>query len=243
LILLLQRESGGFFPAFDASLRRGAEGPDTPHAAGLALLALVLVEQALPQLERSGAEPLPTAGAVRAAIDRAMTFYSGPYWPAPLREVFFFDEGWHCQAAQKALASHRNESYENLCLDYVAARSSWVLRGKDTPEPSLVGGWSVSRLFPPQHGVTATFSQALGAAVAIKLARGMKVEADLLLLREVTAFLLRAQWRRPDCYACKTPERAVGGFSQHLASPHIRTHYVHEAMTALAKAAHLLKLR
>jgi hypothetical protein len=169
-----------------------------------------------------------------------MAFYGGPYWPRPLRDFFFFEEGWHCLAARHALTSHRNDGYEQLCIDYVASRLRFVARADDTSEPNFVGGYGLGDLFPPRNTATAGLGEALNAAIAIKKKRGMPVDADKALLRDLVGFLLRAQWSEASCYACRKPQTVVGGFSQQLASPSIRIDYVQHAMSAIGHGGRLL---
>jgi hypothetical protein len=238
----LQRENGSFFPAFDAEARRGRGEHEILYAAGQAVLSLVLLEQQLDSLKGSAAEPLPSRDRLKGALDRAMAFYGGPYWAKPLRDFYFFEEGWHCLAARHALSSHRNDGYEQLCIDYVASRQRSVASARDTSEPNFVGGlgFGAADLFPPRNTATAGMGEALDAAIAIKLKRGMNVDADKAVLRDLLGFLLRAQWSEAGCYACKRPETIVGGFSQQLASPSIRIDYVQHAMSAIGQGGKLL---
>jgi hypothetical protein len=185
---------------------------------------------------------LPKPDVLKQALDRAMTFYGGPYWPTPLRNFFFFEEGWHCLAARTALTSHRNDAYEQLCIDYVASRKRFIVRQGDTSEPNFVGGYGMSDLFPPRNTATAGVGEALNASIAIKLKRGLAVDEDKALLRDLVTFLLRAQWSRTGCYACRDPEQVAGGFSQQLASPGIRIDYVQHAMAAIGHGSKLLGL-
>ena len=240
LVLSLQRNNGSFFPTFDGVTKRGTGEHELLYAAGQALLSLVLLEQQLDKLQGSAAEPLPSAEKLKTALDRALAYYGGPYWPRPLRDFFFFEEGWHCLAARHALTSHRNDSYEQLCIDYVASRERFVTRAGDTSEPNFVGGYGVADMFPPRNTATAGLGEALDAAIAIKQKRGLNVDADKALLRELVGFLLRAQWSEAGCYACKEPGDVIGGFSQQLASPSIRIDYVQHAMSAIGHGGELL---
>lgn len=240
LMLKLQRDNGSFYPALDEKTLRGTGDHEQLYAAGQAVLAMVLLEQQLGELKGTAAEPLPSAAAVRGTLDRAMAFYGGPYWPRPLRDFFFFEEGWHCLAAKHALSSHRNDAYERLCIDYVASRKRFVTRSANTAEPNFVGGYGVSDLFPPRNTATAGLGEALNAAIAIRQKRGEDVSSDKLLLRDVVSFLQRAQWSEASCYACLKPQLVVGGFSQMLAAPDIRIDYVQHAMSAVGHGGRLL---
>jgi hypothetical protein len=242
LMLTMQRDNGSFYPAFDAATKRGTGQHEILYAAGQAVLSLVLLEQQLESLKGSAAEPLPAASKLKSVLDRAMAYYGGPYWAKPLRDFYFFEEGWHCLAARHALTSHRNDGYEQLCIDYVASRERWVARPGDTTEPNFIGGlgFGAADLFPPRNTATAGMGEALNAAIAIKQKRGMNVDADKAMLRDLVGFLLRAQWSEASCYACKQPRAVVGGFSQQLASPSIRIDYVQHAMAAIGHGGALL---
>jgi hypothetical protein len=242
LLLTLQRDNGSFYPAFDAATKRGTGQHEILYAAGQAVLSLVLLEQQLESLRGSAAEPLPAASKLKGALDRAMGYYGGPYWAKPLRDFYFFEEGWHCLAARHALTSHRNEGYEQLCIDYVASRERWVARSDDTSEPNFVGGlgFGAADLFPPRNTATAGMGEALNAAIAIKQKRGLNVDRDKGILRDLVGFLLRAQWAEASCYACRQPRAVIGGFSQQLASPSIRIDYVQHAMAAIGHGGALL---
>ncbi len=240
LMLTLQRANGSFFPAFDQGTKRGAGEHEILYAAGQAVLSLVLLEQQLASLKGSAAEPLPDSAKLKGALDRAMDYYGGPYWPKPLRDFFFFEEGWHCLAARHALTSHRHDGYEQLCIDYVASRMRFVARATDSAEPNFIGGYGVSDMFPPRNTATAGLGEALNAATTIKQKRGMNVDADKAILRDLVGFLLRAQWSEAGCYACRSPKAVIGGFSQQLASPGIRIDYVQHAMSAIGHGGRLL---
>jgi hypothetical protein len=240
MILHLQRENGSFYPELDVQTSRGKGDHEILYAAGQAVLSLVLLEQQLGALKGTEAEPLPDAGKLKGALDRAMTHYGGPYWPTPLRDFFFFEEGWHCLAARTALTSHRNDAYERLCIDYVTSRQRFIMRESWSSEPNFVGGYGMSDLFPPRNTATAGVGEALNAMIAIKQKRGMPVDDDKARLRDLVSFLLRAQWSDAGCYACKDPDLVVGGFSQQLASPSIRIDYVQHAMAAVGHGGRLL---
>ncbi len=240
LMFKLQRDNGSFYPAFDLRAGRGSGEGEIFYAAGQAVLSLVLLEQQLETLKGTAAEPLPSASAVKAALDRAMAYYGGPYWPKPLRDFFFLEEGWHCLAARHALTSHRNDSYEQLCIDYVGSRLRFVARAADSSEPNFVGGYGLGDLFPPRNTATSGLGEALNASITIKQKRGLPVDTDKALLRDLVTFLLRAQWSEAGCYACAKPNDVVGGFSQQLASPGIRIDYVQHAMSAIGHGGALL---
>jgi hypothetical protein len=228
-LLRMQRSNGSFAPNFEVSTGAPTGEHEALYAAGQAVLALVLLEQQLGELR---APQRPDAARVREAIDRAMNHYAGSYWPGVLRDFFFLEENWHCLAARAALSSHRNAEYERFCLDYVAFKSRLILRSGEV-ESDLVGGFGVSPLFEPHNTGSAGFAEALAAALAVQRARGDDTTANVATLRDVLGFLLRAQWDGASCFGCGELSRAVGGFSEHVASPSIRIDYVQHAMAAL----------
>lgn len=240
LVLELQRDNGSFYPLLDENTRKGSGEHEALYAAGQAVLSLVLLEQQLPALKGSEAEPLPSADTLKRTLDRAMSFYAGPYWPRPLRDFFFFEEGWHCLAARHALTSHRNDAYEKLCIDYVASRVRYVLRASETSEANFVGGYGLDDMFPPRNTATSGLGEALNASISIKQKRGLPVAEDKALLADLVTFLLRAQWTEAGCYACADPRLVVGGFSQMLGAPDIRIDYVQHAMAAIGHGGRLL---
>jgi len=242
LVLKLQRADGSFYPSFDERAQRGTGDSEALYAAGQAVLSLVLLEQQREKLAGGAAEPLPSTRDLARVIDRAMDFYGGPYWPRPLRDFYFFEEGWHCLAARHALTSHRRDAYEQLCIDYVASRARFVARSGDVADANFVGGYDfgLGGLLPPRNTATAGFGEALAASIAIKQRRGMDVRADKALMRDVVGFLQRAQWSEAGCYGCQKPDLTVGGFSQMLGAPDIRIDYVQHAMSAVAHGGALL---
>ncbi|NLE87343.1 MAG: hypothetical protein GX607_13195 [Myxococcales bacterium] len=226
-LLRLQREDGSFFPGYDLRAGHAAGEHEALYASGQAVLALVLLEQRLSSLEGA-----PDAERVGRAIDRAMDFYAGEYWPRLLRDFFYVEENWHCLAARAALSSHRRPHYERFCLDYVAFKSRLILREGEVA-PELVGGFGVTPLFEPHYTGTAGHGEALAAALAVQRARGEERTENLAVLEDLLGFLVRAQWDAASCFACSPRQRVLGGFSEHVASPIIRIDYVQHALAAL----------
>ncbi|HEY6876810.1 MAG TPA: hypothetical protein VI299_02280, partial [Polyangiales bacterium] len=237
-LLTLQREDGAFYPEFELTTGRPRGDFESLYAGGQTMLGLILVEQ----LVRASPSPhWPDAEQLQRGIERAMNHYGKHYWPRPLRSLFFLEENWHCLAARAALRSHRNEDYEQFCLDYARFKRRWILGEEASPEH--VGGYSMSDVFPPHAAVTAGFGETLSAALEIEHARGMDLREDQALLRNVLSWLLRQQWSADTCFACGAGGEAIGGFSEHTASPKIRIDYVQHAMAALRHGKQALALR
>lgn len=247
-LLKLQRESGGFYPAYEFSdpLEPGSEGglvdgPEPLYAGGQAVFALTLAERfVIESPEEARALGLPSREELGEAVERAMNFYAGPYWPRFLRELFFLEENWHCLAARAALAHHRNEAYENFCLDYARFKSRLVLDDKSRVAPELKGGHSLGNIIVPSNTPTAGLGEALAGAMAIKEARGDDLSADRETMRLILEYLLRQQWTPRNCFACTTHRNVLGGFSEAITIPEIRIDYTQHAWAALGHGGRFL---
>ncbi len=237
-LLTLQRDNGAFYPEFEFATGKPRGEFESLYAGGQALMGLVLAEQ----IVRADPGPhWPDPKQLHDGIERAMRYYAEDYWPKPLRSLFYIEENWHCLAAGAALASHRHEGYEQFCLDYAHFKKRWILGPEASPEH--VGGYSMSDIFPPHAAVTAGFGETLSAAIQIEHARGMDLRDDQAILRSALSWLIRQQWTPENCFACGSHGEAIGGFSEHTASPKIRIDYVQHSMAALAHGKQALALR
>jgi hypothetical protein len=238
-VLRMQRENGSFFPEFVLSAKAPRGEHESLYSAGQAVLALVLTEELA---KREPGLPLPPLAELTPAVDRAMDYYGNHYWPAALRSLFYLEENWHCIAAQAALRSHRNDAYERFCIDYTTFKSRLILRAADGADPEHVGGYSVTSMLPPHNATTAGFGEALAATLGVMKARGVESSRERTLMREVMGFLMSQQWTEEACLICEPEARAVGGFSEHSASPVIRIDYVQHAMAAIGHGGRELGL-
>jgi hypothetical protein len=223
LLLAMQRDDGGFSPAWDPETGVVVAGRDPLYAAGQAVLSLVLWE----------ASDLPKPAGLAEAIDRAMRYYAGPYWDIPLRDFFYLEENWHCLAARAALQTHRNDAYERFCVDYMTMKTRFIQRPESGIDEDLVGAYAFGHVFPPHHTATAGYGEALAAVIDIKRARGLDTTRDEETMRLVVEYLLRHQWRPDNCAMCTQKVRVVGAFSENFASPAIRIDFVQHAMAAM----------
>jgi hypothetical protein len=236
-LLTLQRDNGAFYPEFSFARGEPQGEFESLYAGGQAMLALILVEQIV---SRAPSPLWPDAKRLHDGVERAMNYYGDHYWPRPLRSLFFIEENWHCLAARAALRSHRNDAYERFCLDYAHFKTRWILGDEASPEH--VGGYSMSDIFPPHAAVTAGFGETMSAAIEIEHARGMDLRRDQATLRSALSWLIKQQWTSETCFACGANGEAIGGFSEHTASPKIRIDYVQHAMAALGHGKQALAL-
>ncbi len=236
-LLAMQRDDGSFAMQWNATTNAPNEGPDMLYAAGQATLALVLAEQAVqhePNIELAGES-------LHYAVQRAMTYYARTYWQGFHRAYFFVEENWHCLAARAALASHRHPDYEQFCLDYVAFKSRLILDEESAVDTDFLGGYGFGNVFVPHNTGTSGFGEAVAAALALRAARNEDDTHERATMRLVLQFLLHHQTRAPSCFACQTSD-AEGGFSEHMASPHIRIDYVQHALSAMSNGGQALGL-
>ncbi len=232
-LLRLQRGDGSFAPALALSNREPTGTRQSLYAAGQAVLALVLLE--------AWSEPKHRAD-FRDAAERAMQYYSGPYWEHGLRNFFFLEENWHCLAARAALTVHRNDAYESFCLDYVTFKSRFIQNARDGAPAAYERGYGFSPLFPPHATPTAGFGEALAASLAVRRTRGESSTEELALLERVLGFLVRQQWQADECFACSNPEAPVGGLSESATSPIQRIDSPQHAWAALGHGARELEV-
>lgn len=233
-LLAMQREDGSFYPKLDLDSGAPIDGPEPMYAGGQAVFALSLAEKlALEQPELAAAAGLPPAEQLHAAVEDAIAFYTGPYWDGFLRDFFWLEENWHCLAARASLGHHRNDAYERYCLDYMEFKRRLVLDEDSRVAPEFVGGYSLGNILPPVNTPAAGFGEGLGAAIAIKEARGEDTTEDRELMKTVLRFLLRQQWSPRTCFACAPQRTVVGGFSESASAPEIRIDYTQHAWAAL----------
>ncbi len=239
-LLRMQREDGGFFPRYDMVAHRPIPGPDPLYAVGQAVFALTLLE-ALTDGGGAAAE-LPDHDEVRAAVERAMTYTAQDYWDLFAADFFFMEENWHCLAARAALTHHRHDGYEQFCLNYVQYKRRLILDEGSGVVPDLVGGYGFGNVILPHTTGSSGFGEALAAAMAIKRARGLPLAQDEAAMTLALRFLLHHQWDAVNDFAVDAPHSVVGGFSEHMGSPHIRIDYVQHAMAALGHGGRQLGL-
>ncbi|WP_106395806.1 hypothetical protein [Enhygromyxa salina] len=233
-LLAMQRDDGSFYPQFDLVGGAPIDGPEPMYAGGQAIFALSLAEKlALDDPEAAAAAELPSADLIHEAVERAMAFYTGPYWDTFVRDFFWLEENWHCLAARASLGHHRNEAYEQYCVDYMSYKARLVLDERSAVANEFIGGYSMGNILTPVNTPAAGFGEGLAAAMAIKHARGEDLEAERAQMRAVIEFLLRQQWSEDNCFACAPHRTVLGGFSESMSAPEIRIDYTQHSWAAL----------
>ena len=241
-LLAMQRPDGGFHPRYDLNKVAPIPGPDPMYAAGQAVFALTLLEQLLVDEPATlGVAGMPDRETIRAAVERAMTYFADDYWDHAYYGFFFLEENWHCLAARAALPVHRHAGYERFCLDYVEFKRRLILDA-GAVRSDLVGAYGFGNVLPPHNTPTGGFGETLAAAMAIRAADGETRPEDQQLMREVLAFLVEQQWTDANCFAC-TPDQVVpGGYSESVGSPDMRIDYTQHVWSALGHGGRTLGL-
>jgi hypothetical protein len=233
-LLAMQKPDGSFYPLLDLDSGAPIDGPEPMYAGGQAIFALSLAEKlALDEPELTETAGLPSVEILHEAVERAMNFYTGPYWDLFVRDFFYLEENWHCLAARASLTHHRNDAYERYCIDYMTYKSRVLLDRDSGVAPDFVGGYSVGNVLVPVNTPAAGFGEGLAAAMALKDARGVSLDGDRESMRLVMEFLLRQQWTPASCFACAPDGVALGGFSESMGAPEIRIDYTQHAWAAL----------
>ncbi len=238
----MQRPDGSFRPGRDLRRGRDREGPTPIFAGGQAIMALTQLEEIMRALPPEQHAPFPPLPEVHAAVERAMDHVAGDYWPSPLRDFFFLKENWHCLAARAALRSHRHDGYERFCIDYASYKARLLLGPDDDVDLELEGGYGFGNIVPPHTGSSGGLGEAIGAAIALRVARGEDASAERARLERVLTFLVRQQAQPELCFACRSPV-ATGWFSGFMVGPTGRIDHIQHPWSALGHGAHALGWR
>lgn len=240
-LLAMQRPDGSFYPKYDVATGEPIDGPEPMYAGGQAIFTLTLAEKlSIEDPEAAAAMDLPDTETLHDATEAAMNYYAGPYWDNFLRDFFWLEENWHCLAARASLGHHRNEGYEQFCVDYMAYKSRVPLRPDSRVAEEFVGGYSLGNILTPVNTPTVGYGEGLAASMAIKQARGEDVSEDVEHMKAIIAFALRQQWNPVTCFACTPKHLAVGGFSESMSAPEIRIDYTQHAWAALGHGGALI---
>src|SRR5690606_18003083 len=195
------------------------------YASGQAVLSLVLLDE---QARVAPSAHFPPRSALERAIRSALRHYPTAHWPSALRSLFSLEGHWHCLAARAALEHYGDPEYERFCFDYVAFKARFILEPGPGVDSELVGGYTLSPVFPPHSTPTAGYAEALAAAITVKRARALPTESDEAVLRRVLEFLIAEQRGQASCFACAP--RLEGSFFESAASPRVRVDYVQHAL-------------
>jgi hypothetical protein len=170
-----------------------------------------------------------------AAAEKGMDYLAGPYWSFFLGGYFFGQEHWTCLAAEELYDAVRKPKYADICLDVGDHYVRITLGKRDTPFAEDVGGMSVTQLFTPHEGGTATSAEAMTSAVALGERTGRDVSRIKRTVVSTYGFLSRCQVTAHDAFWLKRPEIALGGFYETQVKPQVRIDNVQHAISAMVR--------
>jgi hypothetical protein len=169
------------------------------------------------------------------AAERGMDHLAGPYWDHFLGTYFFGQEHWSCLAAEEMFAARPKPEYAELCLAIGDNYDKLCHAPGDTPFPEDVGGMSVTHMFTPHVGGTATAAEAMVSAVALGRATNADVGSITAQLGWTLAFLEKGQLTAHDAFWLPAPEDAVGGVAESQTVMRIRIDNVQHVISAMIR--------
>ena len=233
-LMAAQGKDGRFKPGFRLQDGNAQDGRDRLYAAGQAVYALSVMERWSAQVSVSH---WPSSQQLHDAVERAMDYYSGPYWDHFLGKFFYLEENWHCLAAAASLEHHRHDRYERFCLDYLRHKSRFILDENSHVSSELYGGYGFGNIVVPQSTPSAGQAEALAAGLQVMKKRRMALDDTKHELNAIAEFLFRQQIDRSECLHCAPQLNFEGAFTESMISPWVRIDYVQHAWAGLGHAA------
>jgi len=226
-VMAMQREDGFFY--HDWSAKRGIDR---------ASMKLYASQQGVFALARY-ARAFGDDAALRAA-ERGMDYLAGPYWDHFLGTYFFGQEHWTCLAAEEMFAVRPKPEYAAICLAIGDHYNRLCHAPGETPFREDVGGMSVTHMFTPHIGGTATAAEAMVSAVVLGRATGADVGPIEDQLRWTLAFLEKGQLTAHDAFWLPDPGVAVGGVLESQTAMRIRIDNVQHVISAMLRGRELV---
>jgi hypothetical protein len=223
----MQRDDGFFY--HDWSAKRGVDR---------ASMKLYASQQAVLALARY-ARAFGDDAALRAA-ERGMDYLAGPYWDHFLGTYFFGQEHWSCLAAEELFSVRPKPAYAAFCLAIGDHYDRLTHAPGETPFPEDVGGMSITHMFTPHIGGTATAAEAMVSAVALGRATGADVGPLTAQLRWTLGFLQKGQLTAHDAFWLPAPATAIGGVLDSQTVMRIRIDNVQHAISAMLRGRDLV---
>ena len=167
--------------------------------------------------------------------ERGMDYLAGPYWDHFLGTYFFGQEHWTCLAAEEMYALRPKPEYAAVCLGIGENYDRLCHAPGDTPFPEDVGGMSVTHMFTPHVGGTATAAEAMVSAVTLGRATGANVDPITAQLGWTLAFLEKGQLTAHDAFWLPAPRSAIGGVVESHTKMQIRIDNVQHVISAMVR--------
>ncbi|MCP4602636.1 MAG: hypothetical protein GY847_19330 [Proteobacteria bacterium] len=202
------------------------------------LMKLYASQQAVFALARY-AEAVGDNDALEKAVE-GMNFLAGPYWNHFLGTFFFGQEHWTCLAAEEVFMARPKKEYANLCHGIGVHYDNLTHKSDSTPYIEDIGGMSVTHLFTPHLGGTATAAEAMVSAVKLGEAVGRDAASIREQLKATYGFLIQGQVTAHDTFWMHRPGLAMGGFFETQTKTKIRIDNVQHAISAMVRGLDLL---
>ncbi len=226
-LISMQKEDGFFY--HDWYPQRGIDKE---------LMKLYASQQAVFALARY-AKALRDEDALKKAV-LGMDYLAGPYWDHFLGSYFFGQEHWTCLAAEEVYNARPKPEYAELCYGIGVHYENITHNPGETPFVEDVGGMSVTHLFTPHLGGTATASEAMVSSVLLGDAIGLDTRRIREQLRVTYGFLIRGQVTANDTFWIRHPRQAMGGVFETQTKPKIRIDNVQHAISAMVRGLDFL---
>jgi len=175
-----------------------------------------------------------------AAAEAGMDHLAGPYWNHFLGTYHFLQEHWTCLAAEEMYLARPKPEYAGICHEVGRHYDRITLRTDETPFAEDAGGMSVTHVFTPHVGGTATAAEAMVSAAILGRAIGKDVSSIEEQLRQTLHFLARGQVSAHDRFWIARPREAVGGFFETQTRTRIRVDTVQHVISAIVRGLDLL---
>lgn len=179
----------------------------------------------------------------KSAFDGAragMDYLAGPYWDHFLGTFFFGQEHWTCLAAEEVYRVSPRREYADLCYGIGRHYDNITHKPGETPFPEDVGGMSITHIFTPHLGGTATAAEAMVSSVILGDATGRDTASIREQLAATFGFLIQGQITAHDTFWMKSPHFAVGGVLEMQSRPKVRIDNVQHAISAMVRGLQFL---
>lgn len=201
------------------------------------LMKLYATQQAVLALGRYG-RAAGSRGDLEAAR-KGMDYLAGPYWDFFMGSYFFGQEHWSCLAAEEMYDHFGKPEYAALCHGIGVHYDNITHNVGDTPYREDVGGMSITHMFTPSIGGTATAAEAMVSAIILGRAEGLDVAGIETQLHDTFGFLLRGQVQAHDTFWMPDGEFAIGGVLSGQSRTNIRIDTVQHTISALVRGLEL----
>ncbi len=202
------------------------------------LMKLYASQQAVFALARF-AKAVGDPDALEKAV-KGMDYLAGPYWDHFMGSFFFGQEHWTCLAAEEVYNARSKPEYAELCNGIGVHYDNITHKPGETPFAEDVGGMSITHLFTPHLGGTATGAEAMVSAVLLGDAIGRDTGSIREQLKSTFGFLIQGQVTAHDTFWIRQPEFSVGGVFETQTKPKVRIDNVQHAISAMVRGLEFL---